>query len=161
MPPCWPVRRIPPRAPAAASATWINEWNIHGSAAPCLAFISGCVYVCQCTSPRPTLSAWPTVFSAIWPTVITRRAPLCQVNICRRASAHSASEALSVCFCFTLCVGVDTAVHIARGQCTARWRLFALHNYRAAHVICRPTCLGGPSNWKYWSFVVLWIVKEL
>lgn len=46
-------------------------------------------------------------------------------------------------FCFTLCVGVDTIVHIARGQCTARWRLFELHNYRAIHVICRPTWLGG------------------
>lgn len=46
-------------------------------------------------------------------------------------------------FGFTQCVGADAIVHIARGQCTARWRLFELHNYRAIHVICRPTWSGG------------------
>lgn len=104
-----------------------------------------CVYVCQCISSRPTLSAWPTVSAAIWPTVITHCALLCSLSG-EYLSAIVCSFRVwnSQClFCFPLCVGVDMIVHIARGQCTARWRLFELHNYRAIHVICRPTWLGG------------------
>lgn len=57
---------------------------------------SRCLDFNQRMSPGRTLSAWPTVSAAIWPTVITHDVLLRQVNVCRRACAHCASEALRV-----------------------------------------------------------------
>lgn len=104
------------------------------------------VCVCACVSVHP-LAPNPVGLAD------SLRGHMADHNYTLRTSLSGEYLSASVCsfrvrnshclFCFTLCAGVVMIVHIACGQCTARWRLFELHNYRAIRVICRPTWFGG------------------